>query len=194
MGAAWAIELATGEQPDDFAAVVLFYGAAEGDFARSRAAFLGHFAPGDEWEPDEGVAALEAAIRAAGKEVTFHRYPGAGHWFFEADRPDAYDPPPRISPGNAPSRTCASTSAAMVMRARLPARETIRIKAPQEVLYRAFTDPVALAAWLAPGDPATDVAEVPTPRPSPRVQGHRRRRRYTARFVELTPPRRIVDG
>ena len=92
MGAAWAIELATGERPDDFAAVVLFYGAGEGDFARSRAAFLGHFAPGDEWEPDEGVAALEAAIRAAGKEVTFHRYPGAGHWFFEADRPDAYDP------------------------------------------------------------------------------------------------------
>ena len=92
MGAAWAIELATGERPDDFAAVVLFYGAGEGDFAPSRAAFLGHFAPGDEWEPDEGVAALEAAIRAAGKEVTFHRYPGAGHWFFEADRPDAYDP------------------------------------------------------------------------------------------------------
>lgn len=92
MGAASAIELATEERPDDFAAVVLFYGVAEGDFARSRAAFLGHFAPGDEWEPDEGVAALEAAIRAAGKEVTFHRYPGAGHWFFEADRPDAYDP------------------------------------------------------------------------------------------------------
>lgn len=92
MGAAWAILLATECRPDDFAAVVIFYGSAEGDFARSRAAFLGHFAPGDEWEPDEGVAVLEAAIRAAGKEVTFHRYPGAGHWFFEVDRPDAYDP------------------------------------------------------------------------------------------------------
>ena len=92
MGAAWAILLATECRPDDLAAVVIFYGTGEGGFARSRAAFLGHFAPGDEWEPDEEVAALEAAIRAAGKEVTFHRYPRAGHWFFEADRPDAYDP------------------------------------------------------------------------------------------------------
>ncbi len=91
LGAAWAILVATEYRPDDFAAVVIFYGSGEGDFARSRAAFLGHFAPGDEWEPDEGVAALEGAIRAAGKEVTFHRYPGAGHWFFEEDRPDAYD-------------------------------------------------------------------------------------------------------
>ena len=65
-------------------------------YTRTRRIIRPGFAPasgaGDEWEPDEGVAALEAAIRAAGKEVTFHRYPGAGHWFFEADRPDAYDP------------------------------------------------------------------------------------------------------
>ena len=31
------------------------------------------------------------------------------------------------------------------------------IKAPREALYRAFTDPTALAAWLAPGDMIGDV-------------------------------------
>jgi carboxymethylenebutenolidase len=37
------------------------------------------------------VRALEARIRAAGREVEFHVYPGTGHWFVEPDRPDAYD-------------------------------------------------------------------------------------------------------
>ena len=30
------------------------------------------------------------AIRGAGRPVTFHHYPGTGHWFFESDRADAY--------------------------------------------------------------------------------------------------------
>jgi carboxymethylenebutenolidase len=36
---------------------------------------------------------MEAAMRAAGREVTLHAYPEAGHWFFEQDRPDAYHAP-----------------------------------------------------------------------------------------------------
>jgi carboxymethylenebutenolidase len=38
------------------------------------------------------VHTLESQIRAAGKDVTFHIYPGTKHWFFEKDRPDAYNP------------------------------------------------------------------------------------------------------
>jgi carboxymethylenebutenolidase len=90
MGASWAMLLAT-ERPADLAAVVIFYGSGEGDFGRARAAFLGHYAEGDEWEPDEQVRQLEEDIRAAGREVAFHRYPGARHWFFEPDRPE-HDP------------------------------------------------------------------------------------------------------
>ena len=31
-------------------------------------------------------------MRAVGREASFHFYPTTGHWFFEADRPDAYNP------------------------------------------------------------------------------------------------------
>jgi carboxymethylenebutenolidase len=90
MGAAWALDLA-GRRPE-LRAVTIFYGAAEGDFAAARAAFLGHFAADDPWEPLEGVRQMEADMRAAGREATIHLYPGAGHWFLEDDRPDAYRP------------------------------------------------------------------------------------------------------
>jgi carboxymethylenebutenolidase len=83
MGAAWAITLATELASEDVNACVLFYGNGEGDFSKSRAAFLGHFAVGDEWEPEEYVQQTEEGLRNAGRSVTFHRYEGAGHWFFE---------------------------------------------------------------------------------------------------------------
>src|SRR5439155_18508190 len=54
MGAAWAAELAS-TAPADIHAVVLFYGTVAADFAQARAAYLGHFAVDDEWEPIEGV-------------------------------------------------------------------------------------------------------------------------------------------
>ena len=91
MGAAWAIALAT-RVPEDIAAVVVFYGSYSPDFTPARAPFLGHFAESDEWEPLENVREMEAALRAAGREVTIHQYPNTGHWFFESDRPDAYQP------------------------------------------------------------------------------------------------------
>jgi carboxymethylenebutenolidase len=56
----------------------------------ARAAYLGHFAENDDFEPLEWVRTLETRIRAAGREVTFHVYPGTGHWFVEPNRPE-YD-------------------------------------------------------------------------------------------------------
>ena len=60
---------------------------------RQAALQLRHFAPGDDWEPDEEVAAMEASIRRGGRDITAYRYPGTSHWFFEPDRPE-YDAAP----------------------------------------------------------------------------------------------------
>ena len=89
MGAAWATEMAS-VAPAEIAAVVLFYGTEAADFTKARAAYLGHFAQDDEWEPLDGVRQMEADLGAAGRQVTFHFYPGAQHWFFETNRPE-YD-------------------------------------------------------------------------------------------------------
>jgi carboxymethylenebutenolidase len=92
MGGGYATWLST--LRPEVAALVLFYGGSEqsSSFAsETGAAFLGHFAEGDEWEPDEGVKQLESQLRSAGREVNFYFYPGVGHWFFEDNRPDAYN-------------------------------------------------------------------------------------------------------
>jgi carboxymethylenebutenolidase len=72
--------------------VVTFYGTAPADYAQSRACYLGHFAAADPFAPEESVAGLERALREAGRPASFYRYPDTGHWFFEADRIDAYAP------------------------------------------------------------------------------------------------------
>lgn len=90
LGAYYAIDLSTTE-PDLVRSVVVFYGAGEGDFSAARAAYLCHFAEDDPYEPREYQDAMEEALRQAGRPVTFHRYPGTGHWFFEPDRADAYN-------------------------------------------------------------------------------------------------------
>jgi len=90
MGGAWALLLSS-LMPEDILAVVVFYGSEAADFAAARAAYLGHFAGNDEWEPLEGIRQMEADMRAAGREVTFYTYQHAGHWFFESNRPENYD-------------------------------------------------------------------------------------------------------
>ena len=90
MGAAWALELAS-EHPEDIHKVVLFYGVNGVEFSKIKAEILGHFSDVDEWEPLDGIRAMENDMRAAGLNPTFHIYPNKSHWFFENDRPE-YDP------------------------------------------------------------------------------------------------------
>jgi carboxymethylenebutenolidase len=89
MGAAWAIFMAS-VAPAAVGATVIFYGSEGADFGAARAAYLGHFAEVDEWEPLDGVRQMETVMGAAGRVVSFFLYRGAKHWFAEADRPE-YD-------------------------------------------------------------------------------------------------------
>ncbi len=92
MGCYWALWLAQ-KQTDLISAVTLFYGTngGGGDFLQSKAAFLGHFAENDPYEPASVVEELEQNLEGAGRPTTFYTYPGTGHWFFEQDRPEAYN-------------------------------------------------------------------------------------------------------
>ena len=90
LGAYFALDLADAD-PEHIRSVVLFYGTGGDDFSNSRAAYLGHFAETDEFEPPSNVDHLEASLRRTGRPVTFYRYAGTGHWFFEPDRSDAYN-------------------------------------------------------------------------------------------------------
>ena len=90
LGANLALDLANAD-PERIRSVVLFYGTGGDDFSRSRASYLGHFAENDEFEPQASVDGLETTLRRAGRPVSFYRYGGTGHWFFERDRSDAYN-------------------------------------------------------------------------------------------------------
>ncbi len=90
LGAYYALDLAAAD-PELIHSVVLFYGTGGGDYSKSRATYLGHFAENDGFEPQSGVDELEESLRRAGRTVTFYRYSGTGHWFFEPDRVQAYN-------------------------------------------------------------------------------------------------------
>jgi carboxymethylenebutenolidase len=90
LGAYYALDLAAAA-PEHIRSAVIFYGTGGGDFSASKAAYLGHFAENDEFEPQSNVDELEEALKGAGRPVSFYRYSGTGHWFFEPDRKQAYD-------------------------------------------------------------------------------------------------------
>ena len=90
LGAYYALDLAA-RVPRCIDAVVLYYGSGGGDWSTARARYLGHFAGNDPYEPPSNVDHLERSLRESGREVTFQRYPGVGHWFCEPDRDDAFD-------------------------------------------------------------------------------------------------------
>ena len=90
MGAAWSLVLAS-EHPEDIGKVVLFYGVDSVDFNKIKAEVMGHYSDVDEFEPVEGIRAMEADMRSAGLTPNIHIYPKLSHWFFEEDRPE-FDP------------------------------------------------------------------------------------------------------
>ncbi len=89
LGAAWTLVLSS-QVPDEIQAAVLFYGTEKVDFSKIQASIMGHFSPQDEWEPLDGIRMMEADLKDAGRDYTFHYYPGAGHWFMEDDHEEAY--------------------------------------------------------------------------------------------------------
>ncbi|SRR5258706_74126 len=90
LGAYYALDLAAAD-PEHICSVVIFYGSGDGDYSNSRATYLGHFAENDEFESQSNVDSLEESLKRAGRPVTFYRYSGTGHWFFEPDRSQAYN-------------------------------------------------------------------------------------------------------
>jgi carboxymethylenebutenolidase len=80
--------------PQVTAAVSYYYVMPHGkpDFSKVKGPVLGHFGTADEFIPKEAVDGLEAEMREAGVDVTFHHYEGAGHAFFnDTDRLGTYD-------------------------------------------------------------------------------------------------------
>lgn len=91
LGAYFALALSS-QLPEIVESVVIFYGTGDADFSQSRADYIGHFADNDPYEPLEFVQSMETDLRSAGRNATFYHYPDTGHWFFESDRTDAYNP------------------------------------------------------------------------------------------------------
>lgn len=91
LGGAYALDMSV-TLAEEIAAVATFYDAyPEPDFRRAQAAYLCHFAEDDSFLPAEKVAEMERTLRAAGRQATFYTYPGTKHWFFEENRPDAFN-------------------------------------------------------------------------------------------------------
>ncbi len=91
MGAYFALELST-VAPEMIQKVVVYYGTGPENFQGSQAEYLAHFASNDPYEPEENVKYLQTKLKEANRPATFFVYPGTGHWFFESDREDAYQP------------------------------------------------------------------------------------------------------
>jgi carboxymethylenebutenolidase len=94
VGGGLALYLATIKP--EVSAVVCYYGfpreGLDWDLSSVKGAVLGHFAEDDDWAPSDLVERMERELRDAGVDVTFHRYPGTTHAFFNDDRPEVHDP------------------------------------------------------------------------------------------------------
>lgn len=77
--------LIAANRPDRVKAVVPFYGFPQGstepDWSKLTATVSGHMAEHDSFFPPDAARALEAKLRAMGKDVTLTVHPGSGHAF-----------------------------------------------------------------------------------------------------------------
>jgi carboxymethylenebutenolidase len=81
--------------PNITAAVTYYYVMPHGkpDFSKIKGPVLGHFGTADAFISHDESKALEAELRDADVEVTFHYYDGNGHAFFaDHNRLGTYDP------------------------------------------------------------------------------------------------------
>jgi carboxymethylenebutenolidase len=81
--------------PDQVGAVVDFYGIhpnVKPDWSKLQAPVLGLFAEKDSYVTSEAVRDLEEQLRAAGKQIETHVYPGVDHAFLNDERPEVYSP------------------------------------------------------------------------------------------------------
>lgn len=84
MGGMLSFLIAAG-RPDKVKATVPFYGFPQGDmepdWSKLNARIQGHMAEYDDYFPPAAAHALEAKLRAMGKDVTLTVHPGTGHAF-----------------------------------------------------------------------------------------------------------------
>ena len=95
MGGGLTLMLAC-QRPDAIAAAAPFYGGMRPDtpvdWDALAAVVEGHYAETDRGTAaPEAAKALEADLRAKGKNATFHVYPGTHHAFFNDTRAEVYD-------------------------------------------------------------------------------------------------------
>lgn len=90
LGGFWALWLAV-QKATPAAATVVFYGTRNGEYTESQSAFQFHFAETDEYVSASGIKKQQKNLKAAGREAEYYTYPGTTHWFFENDRPEAYN-------------------------------------------------------------------------------------------------------
>ncbi len=96
MGGGLALVLAT-QRPDAVKAVVPAYGLipwpdAQPDYSKLAAAVLIHAAEQDDYFTPDAARALQTQLEQLGTDVEVHVYPGAGHAFFNEDRPEVHRP------------------------------------------------------------------------------------------------------
>ena len=89
-----ALSLYAASKNDQVGACVVFYGIhpnVKPDLPNLKAPVLGIYAENDSSTPPEAVRELEQKLRALGKSVEMHIYPGTDHAFFNDTRSGVYN-------------------------------------------------------------------------------------------------------